>query len=150
MIAKKTVLFAFLSLCVLSFSWSGYKFSKLNNDSISYDDLIDSFPHTVIFLWTSYCPYCRKELSKLNHYKPADKVVFYYVNIGDTRRIVNRISDMLNLKESIRDNILLDREGITADAFGIIGVPTYVFLNKGKVVYKSHFINDGLLKEVFK
>ena len=63
---------------------------------------------------------------------------------------MNRISDMLNLKESIRDNILLDREGITADAFGIIGVPTYVFLNKGKVVYKSHFINDGLLKEVFK
>jgi len=147
---KKTILFAFLSLCVLSFSWSGYKFPKLNNDNISYDDLIASSSHTVIFLWTSYCPYCREELKKLNRYKPASKAVFYYVNIGDGKRVVERVSDMLNLKESIRDNVLLDKEGVTADAFGIIGVPTYVFLNKGKVVYKSHFIDDSLLKKVFK
>jgi len=147
---KRTIMFVLLPLCVLSFSWSGYKFPRLNNDNISYDDLIASSSHTVIFLWTSYCPYCREELKRLNRYKPSAKAVFYYVNIGDSKRVVERVSDMFGLKESIRDNILLDREGITADAFGIIGVPAYVFLNKGKMVYKSHFVNDRLLKEVFK
>jgi len=150
MIVKKTIVLVFLSLCVLSFSWSGYEFPTLNNNKISYDDLIASSPHTVVFLWTSYCPYCREELKKLNRYKPTSKAVFYYVNIGDSKRVVGRVIDMLNLNNSIRNNILLDEEGITADAFGVIGVPTYIFLNEGKVVYRSHFIDDGLLKKVFK
>ena len=106
---KRTIMFVLLSLCVLSFSWRGYKFPKLNNDNISYDDLIASSSHTVIFLWTSYCPYCREELKKLNRYKPSAKAVFYYVNIGDSKRVVERVSDMFGLKESIRDNILLDK-----------------------------------------
>ena len=146
---KRKLLFALLSICILSFKWSGYKFTKLNGGSISYDKLI-SFPHTVILLWTSYCPYCREEISRFNYYHPAYKAVFYYVNIGSSKRVVNRISDMLNLKKNVKDRILLDKEGVTVDAFNVMGVPTYIFLNKGKVVYKSHFIDDGLLKNVFK
>jgi len=147
---KKIILVAFLSLCFFSFKWSGYEFPKLNGDNISYDEITNSYDHTVIFIWTSYCPYCREQLKDLNNYKPDSGVVFYYVNVGDPKSIVDKVSDMLNLKEDIRDNILLDEKGIIVNAFGIIGVPTYVFLDKGKVIYESHFIDNGLLKEVFK
>jgi len=84
----------------------------------------------ILFFWTIRCPYCREELKNLNRLYPAlDKegIVVLGVNVGEPEYKVRRFFEgyPLNFK------ILLDESGLLADRYNLLGVPTYVFLDKG-------------------
>ena len=104
----------------------------------------------LIFFWTTWCPYCRTEIKMLDRVAPKmqkDGIEAFAVNVGEP---VNKVlkfvgNNMLTLR------VLLDRDGIAADNYDVIGVPTYIILDKtGKVVSRENtFPGDykKLLKE---
>ena len=104
----------------------------------------------LLFFWTTWCPYCRTEIKMLDRMAPKmqkDGIEAFAVNVGEP---VNKVlkfvgNNMLTLR------VLLDRDGIAADNYDVIGVPTYIILDKtGKVVSRENtFPGDykKLLKE---
>jgi peroxiredoxin len=88
----------------------------------------------ILFFWTTWCPYCREEIRKLNLQSPQiakDGVALLGINVGEADYKVRRFFNdyALNFK------MLLDRYMLLADKYDVIGVPTYILLDKaGKVV----------------
>ncbi|MDD5115901.1 MAG: TlpA disulfide reductase family protein [Candidatus Omnitrophica bacterium] len=92
----------------------------------------------VLLFWTTWCPYCRSELKALNKLYPGmekEGVAVFAVNVGEAGQKVERFlkSQALELK------VFLDKKGKAADNYEVMGVPTYILLNKsGKVVSVEH------------
>ena len=100
---------------------------------------------TVLFFWTTWCPYCRTELKDLNKMRPQmekEGVVVFAVNVGEP---VYKVTNFLkNYALSIR--VLLDKDARAAENYGIRGVPTYIFINKnGQVVSTEHRLPDNYM-----
>jgi len=103
---------------------------------------------SILFFWTTWCPYCRTELRELNKLYPQmekEGINVFAVDIGEAGDKVRRF-----LKDYALDlRVLLDEEGRAAENYGIKGVPTYIFINKdGQIVSLEHRLPDdykGLL-----
>jgi len=93
---------------------------------------------SILFFWTTWCPYCRSELRALNKMYPQmekEGITVFAVNVGEENYKVKRF-----LKDYALDvRVLLDEEGLAAKNYKLRGVPTYVFINKdGQVVSLEH------------
>jgi len=87
----------------------------------------------VLFFWTTWCPYCRVELKKLNQQSSVmekEGIVVLGINVRESSYKVKKFFDnyQLNLK------ILLDQDGLLARKYDLMGVPTFVFLDKAQEV----------------
>lgn len=93
---------------------------------------------SILFFWTTWCPYCRTELRDLNKMYPQmekEGIVVFAVNVGEVGYKVEKFVKDYTL--SIR--MLLDKDGRAAENYEIRGVPTYIFINKsGQVVSTEH------------
>ena len=105
---------------------------------------------TILFFWTTWCPYCRKEIKVLNQMYSQlakDGVVIFGINIGETSYKVKRFfrDYALNLR------ILLDEDGKAADKYDVIGVPTYIFLDKsGRILSQANKLPEDYKKLLLK
>lgn len=148
---KKIIFLALFLPLVFAFDYDNYEFDKAGGGVIKYEELISGAEKTVLFFWTSWCSYCRRELKKINN-APLDTdptVKFYYVNIGENNKSVDYIIDNLKLNDSIVKNIILDKESIFVEKYKIFGIPAYVFLKDGKMIYKTNLLNEKTVAEIF-
>ncbi len=92
----------------------------------------------ILFFWTTWCPYCRQEIKILNqHYSKIVKadIVLMGVNVSESDYKVQRFFKGYSLNFPM----LLDKAGKLADQYDLIGVPTYVCLDKtGKLISRSN------------
>lgn len=83
----------------------------------------------ILFFWTTSCPYCRKEIKTLNQlYLQMKKegINLFAVNVGDSNYAVQKFSKSY----AIGFRVLLDRDGSLADRYNVMGVPTYILIDK--------------------
>ncbi|MHB8154692.1 MAG: TlpA family protein disulfide reductase [Candidatus Omnitrophota bacterium] len=97
----------------------------------------------IMLFWTTWCPYCREELKNLNQqYLQIEQqgIVVFGVNVNEPDYKVQRF--FKNYQLNFR--ILLDKAGLLSDKYGLMGVPTYVLLDKtGEVISQSHSLPDN-------
>ncbi|MDD4954054.1 MAG: TlpA disulfide reductase family protein [Candidatus Omnitrophica bacterium] len=157
----KNILLSFLFLS-LFFIWSiqaagpalaegdfapDFKLQDLNKNEYTLSDYRDKHP-VVLFFWATWCPFCRKELGKLKEIYPRlkqDGIELFAIAIGEADNKVKSFvkSYALNFK------VLLDRRGSVASAYGIVGIPTYIFLNKkGSIAFRSNSFSQGEYKRL--
>lgn len=104
----------------------------------------------ILFFWTSWCPYCRQEIKALNQgYAQMEKegIVVFGINVGESDYKVQKFFKgyVLNF------GILLDRDGSVANKYDVIGVPTYIFLDKtGQVIVQTHSLPENYKSLLFK
>ena len=104
----------------------------------------------ILFFWTTWCPYCRVELRKLNQqYSQMAKegITILGVDVSESENKVQRFFKgyPLNFK------MLLDKFGLLADKYDLMGVPTYVFLDKtGQVISQTHSLPVNYKSLLFK
>ncbi|MFH1768406.1 MAG: TlpA disulfide reductase family protein [Candidatus Omnitrophota bacterium] len=148
---RKKLFFIILIFFLSAFRIEDSAFKTLDDKTLGYKELTAGSDKTILFLWTSWCYICRRELTKINS-QPynADKVKIYYVNIGETENTVSHITDRLKLGSEITENIVLDQDGATAQEFNVIGVPTYIFFEKGELIHISNYISDGIINDIFR
>ena len=102
----------------------------------------------ILFFWTTWCPFCRKELSILKEKYPQlqkDGCELFAIDVEESPyKVENFVKNRaLNFK------ILLDLDAAVAEAFDIFGVPTYIFINKkGKIVYRDNYFPQERYKEL--
>jgi len=92
----------------------------------------------ILFFWTTWCPSCRKTLNSLNQqYAEISKegIIFFGVDVAEPVYKTERFFKGY----ALNFNVLLDVDGELADKYGLIGVPTFIFLNKdGKMVAQTY------------
>ncbi|MFA5145569.1 MAG: peroxiredoxin family protein [Candidatus Omnitrophota bacterium] len=112
---------------------------------------LSSYKHkqpVVLFFWTTWCPYCRKELRELRDIYPQlakEGWELFAVNVGESPYKVSKVvKDIaLNFK------VLLDKDGAAADSYDVLGVPTYFIVDKqGRVVFNGHSFPKGTYRQL--
>ena len=82
----------------------------------------------IIFFWATWCPHCREALEEINHNR-ADfekkDIRLVLVDIGETQREVRAHV----AKHKMELNVFLDEASEVSGRYGIIGVPTFFFVN---------------------
>lgn len=144
---KIILLFSFLFLSAISFA-QDYVVT-LDDMEVSYDYLT-SKPKTILFLWTTWCPYCREELDYLNKQDslyPGVEIIYW--NVGENKKVVERLLNVLKAKDSIRKKIVLDYKNMIVDKFSIVGFPTFIFLKGREVVSIENYMDDDLVADIF-
>lgn len=90
----------------------------------------------VVHFWADWCPYCLEEmpiLDKLYQQYKKQGLMIYAVNVGQKLDVARTYVS----KMKITYPVLLDVEGKTAKAYGVVGLPRTFFIDrKGNIKYK--------------
>jgi len=102
----------------------------------------------LLFFFTTWCPFCRKELSKLNdRYLELARYGFelFAINVGEPIEKVDKFAKSY----SLAFKILLDKDTSVAQAYEILGVPTYILIDKkGRIVSTGNTFPEREYKEL--
>jgi len=103
----------------------------------------------IIFFWATWCPHCRVQLGELNKNQSViekENIKIVLVDVGESEAIVGKYKE----KNKIDLDIFLDEESKVSDLYGLIGVPTFYYVDEdGKVIDVQHSLADDIYK-VFK
>ncbi|MFH1129040.1 MAG: peroxiredoxin family protein [Candidatus Omnitrophota bacterium] len=83
----------------------------------------------LLIFWTTWCPYCRDQLMEINDkYAQLTKnnLGLLAINVGES---VGKVEKFVSLR-NFSYEFLLDQDTNVARSFGIMGVPTYVLIDK--------------------
>jgi thiol-disulfide isomerase/thioredoxin len=148
---SQTVMMITLALLIFlpSFSAQTDNLLTLADKPVTYKDLVSS-PNTILFVWTTWCPYCVRELKSVTSQKVSfEGIELYFVNIGEKKSTVERFLNSQKIPQSSREKVIIDIKGIIAEKFSITGIPAYIFLKKGKIAHRSFFLDQSLVDNVF-
>ena len=143
--------FIFLSIFVLSYSSSyaaqplaknvseaapDFKLLNLSGQQISLSGFRGK--PVILFIWTTWCPFCRAELVDLQgRYKgmKQEGIELLAVDTGETKEKVEKFLANKNMEFPV----LLDSASGVANAYNIIGVPTLVLIDsQGKIRFQGN------------
>jgi len=103
---------------------------------------------TILFFWTTWCPYCREELKQLNTMQlelSKNNTQVLAINVEEPAEKVQRFI----LNNPVRYKVLLDKDATVSEDYGILGVPTYVFIDKERrVASYSHYFSPNKYKNI--
>lgn len=111
--------------------------------TVSLEPLIGRKPVLLVF-WASWCPDCDAAVPHLKALQSgplADRIELLAINYLESReKVVSFIKD-----RDIRYTVLLDGQGQVFRAYHIVGIPTYILIDRaGMVVFKDHVLPDSL------
>ena len=125
---------------------SNFTILDLENKEFSLSD-IKGKP-IILFFWTTWCPHCRKELKLLNALHAEflqNGVELAAINVEETADKVQRFMGSYPLSY----RVLLDTDTKVAQAYGILGVPTYILINKeGRIVFNNYYFPQKDYKDI--
>jgi peroxiredoxin len=117
---------------------SDFKLQDIRQDIVTLTSYRGKQP-VLLFFWTTWCPVCQRELTVLNNtYQNLveDGIELLAIDIGELPDTVNNFIQSLNLAY----RVLLDKDTSISASFGLIGVPTYVLIDKaGYIVFKDNY-----------
>lgn len=102
----------------------------------------------LLLFWTSWCPFCVKELNKLNaKYKSlADQgIEVLTINAGEPAYKVNAFVK----GKGFNFKILLDEHAAVAGSYGVLGVPAFILVDKnGRIIFTDYYFSDKKIEEL--
>lgn len=117
---------------------SDFKLQDINQDIISLSSYKDKQPIVLLF-WTTWSPFCEKELSVLNNmYADLTKegIEVLSINSGES---FDKVEDFIK-NHNLAYRVLLDKDAGVSGLFKILGFPTYVLIDKkGDMVFKNNY-----------
>lgn len=150
LVKKIAILIIFLNL-IINFALKAQDINlvDLENKNTSLEQVASS-DKVVLLIWTTWCPYCKKEVVHLDRdIKKYPDINFFLVNIGENEKKVKRFIQDLKLVNISNQHILLDKNQQLPQEFSISGIPVYLLFKDGKFKKTSHFIDESVITEVF-
>lgn len=124
-----------------------FTLQDLNDNSFSLNNYKNNKPVALLF-WTTWCPYCRRELSAINDRKEELRNAgceLVAIDMGESRQVVERFLK----NHDLNIQVLLDKSMSTAHAYRILGVPTYILVDKeGYIAYQGNAFPEGKCQEL--
>lgn len=102
----------------------------------------------LIFFWTTWCPYCLKDLKILNNNSKElqeEGVELLAIDVGESAPRVDRVVKKYNLIFKV----LLDKDSSVTDSYQILGVPTFVIVDKkGYIRFLDNYFPQEEVKKI--
>jgi peroxiredoxin len=115
-----------------------FKLEDLNNNTFVLSSYRDK-QAVMLFFWTSWCPFCREELQILSkNYTQLQNegLELAVINVGESAAKVANFSKAHNFPF----RIILDKYSTVARSFDILGIPTYILIDKkGRMRFTEHY-----------
>ena len=141
----------FIYAIIAFFALPSFSYAQVKNPAMASDfklaDLNNKFhelreyknkENVLLFFWTTWCPFCRKEVKKLSLlYKglKSDGVELLAIDAGEP---YDRIKRFVKAND-IKFEVLLDQDSSVSDSYGIMGVPTFFLIDKqGSIVFEDN------------
>lgn len=154
---KRFISFVKIFLIFLFVLFSSFSFSEedscnlvsLKGEKYTLKELF-SHPKLILMFWSSWCYFCKITLQRLSQEDlflyPAK---FFFIDIGERKPVIEKFVKENKIDYFIQNNIILDKCGVLQEKFNIIGVPTFLFIKEGKIIYRSYFLDRSIVEEVF-
>lgn len=124
-----------------------FKLQDLSQKTITLSDYKGKQP-VILFFWTTWCPFCRKEIRILNEKYPELRKEGWELFAINLEEPVYKIENFLK-NYTVNFKVLLDRDASIAYAYDLLGIPTYVFIDKkGNIRSVRHTFPQNNLKEL--
>ncbi|MEK6727690.1 MAG: TlpA disulfide reductase family protein [Candidatus Omnitrophota bacterium] len=124
-----------------------FKLQDLSKNSVALSDYRGKNPVAILF-WTTWCPYCRVELNNLNQKYPQLAKEGWEVLAIDVEESSFLVEAFLK-KRPLTFKVLLDLDAQVAHSYGLLGVPTFILVNKeGFVVFKDNYFPEDRYREL--
>lgn len=124
-----------------------FKLQDLSKNFVSLSDYKGKNPVVILF-WTTWCPYCRTELNNLNQRYPQLVKEGWEVLAIDVDESLFLVEAFLK-RRPLTFKVLLDSDAKAAHSYGLLGVPTFILVNKeGFVVFKDNYFPEDEYKEL--
>ncbi|GAB4237968.1 MAG: hypothetical protein OHK0028_15350 [Deltaproteobacteria bacterium] len=98
----------------------------------------------LLVFWATWCPECKAAIPEINALStgpPGGTLQVFGVDFRESREKVAQAVK----SRGIRYPVLLDERGQAARAYGVVGIPTYVLIDrKGNVAWREHRLPGDL------
>lgn len=119
-------------------AWIDFTLPDMNGEPVSLGTFLEKKPVLLVF-WATWCPHCNELVPEINrlHTDPATgaKLQILALNYLESRE---KVESFLR-KKRVAYPVLLDRKGTVARMYRVVGIPTYVLIDKGgRILYRDH------------
>ena len=94
----------------------------------------------LLVFWATWCPECKAAIPEINAMSTgplAEKVQVFGLDFRESREKVAQAVK----SRGIRYPVLLDERGQAARAYGVVGIPTYILIDRnGNVAWRRHLL----------
>jgi peroxiredoxin len=116
-----------------------FSLPDLDGRQVTLGRFFGKTPVLLVF-WATWCPECKAAIPEINALTTgplAEKLQIFGLNYRESREQV-----ALAVKSrGIRYPVLLDERGQAARAYGVVGIPTYILIDRrGNVAYREHVL----------
>jgi len=122
--------------------WVDFTLPDTSGREVSLGPFIGKKPVLLVF-WATWCPHCNESVPVINqmHTEPpaSDNLQILALDFMESReKVVAFIAS-----KKVAFPVLLDRSGSVARKYRVVGIPTYVLLDRnGKVMSRGHEIPE--------
>jgi peroxiredoxin len=124
-----------------------FKLPDTQGQSATLSDYKDTKVVLLLF-WTTWCPFCRKELKLLNEKYAelaSEGTRVLAINIGEP---LERVADFAQ-RYNLLFRVLLDENSEVAAAYKLLGIPTYIIIDQqGYIRYRDYTFPAKEYKEL--
>lgn len=124
-----------------------FKLKDLSHETFTLSSYKGRQP-VVLFFWTTKCPFCVSELRMLRDMYPEMVKQGWELLAIDVGEYAYRV-DRYAKKYALNFKVLLDSDINVARDYDILGVPTYVFVDKkGCIAFMDHYFSQEKYQEL--
>lgn len=118
--------------------WVDFTLPDTSGEQISLNRFIGGKPVLLVF-WATWCPRCNESVPAINRLQTApptrDALQILALDFMESRE---KVQDYIREK-GVAFPVLLDENGSVARKYQVVGIPTYVLIDrKGDVAYRGH------------
>mgnify|MGYP006280557949 CR=1 FL=1 len=123
-----------------------FELSSLDNNPIHLSRLLEQDKHLLLVFWTTWCPYCKKEMAAVNKlYTESESINMTIIGINagwkDSVSRARAFQDRLD----IQFPLAFDHENVVSQDYMIRGVPSLILVDReGTIAYRGHALSPGL------
>ena len=115
----------------------------LDGQPVTLGQYLGKKPVLLVF-WATWCPECKAAIPEINAMTSEPLAGRLQILGLDYRESQEKVAHAVKTR-GIRFPVLLDEQGQAARAYGIVGVPTYILIDRrGKVAYREHALPGDL------
>ena len=127
--------------------WVNFTLPEPGGGQVSLAPFIGKKPVLLVF-WATWCAICKEEVPAINrmHSEPptSGSLQILALDFMESEAKVNAFIR----KEKVGYPVLLDRRGKVARKYRVVGIPTFILIDRdGKVAYRGHDLS-GIRKDL--
>ncbi len=121
-----------------------FTLESARGEAVSLRRYLGTTPVLLVF-WATWCPHCNEAVPEINgiHARHSGRLAVLALDFMESRE---KVEAFLKSKR-VEYPVLLDRDGTVAHRYGVVGIPTYVLLDRqGKIVYFDNELPPSIEK----